>query len=101
MTTTCTHPPRYATDLTDAEWDVVAPHVNADPTIGSPRSVCMRCVVNALFYLDKTGCQWQMLPRDLPKYGTVALPRPPLGRGRHARTDAYRTTTIAAGPVWP
>ena len=71
MNTTCTHPTSYATDLTDAEWDLVAPHVNHDPVIGSPRSVCMRCVVNALFYLDKTGCQWQMLPRDLPNYGTV------------------------------
>jgi putative transposase len=71
MNTSCTHPTRYATDLTDAEWDVVAPYVNADPAIGSPRSVCMRCVVNALFYIDKTGCQWQMLPSDLPNYGTV------------------------------
>jgi putative transposase len=71
MNTSCTHPTRYATDLTDAEWDVVAPYVNADPAIGSPRSVCMRCVVNALFYIDKTGCQWNMLPSDLPNYGTV------------------------------
>ncbi len=71
MNTSCTHPTRYATDLTDAEWDVVAPYVNADPAIRSPRSVCMRCVVNALFYIDKTGCQWNMLPSDLPNYGTV------------------------------
>jgi putative transposase len=71
MNTTCTHPTRYATDLTDAEWEVVAPFVNRDPAIGAPRSVCMRCVVNALFYLDKTGCQWNMLPSDLPNYGTV------------------------------
>jgi putative transposase len=70
MNTTCTHPTRYPTDLTDAAWDVVAPHVNADPAIGAPRSVCMRCVMNALFYLDKTGCQWNMLPSDFPNYGT-------------------------------
>ncbi len=71
MNTSCTHPTRYPTDLTDAEWDLVAPYVNADPQIGSPRTVCIRCVVNALFYIDKTGCQWQMLPGDLPNYGTV------------------------------
>ncbi len=71
MNTRCTHPTNYATDLTAAEWEVVAPYVNADPAIGSPRTVCMRCVVNALFYIDKTGCQWQMLPPDLPTYGTV------------------------------
>lgn len=75
MNTSCTHPTRYPTDLTDAEWDVVAPYVNADPKIGSPRSVCMRCVVNALFYLDKTGWTQRvprnMVPSDLPNYGTV------------------------------
>ena len=71
MNIDCTHPTHYSTDLTDAEWDVIAPYVQPDPSIGSPRSVCMRCVVNALFYIDKTGCQWQMLPGDLPNYGTV------------------------------
>ncbi len=71
MNTSCTHPTRYPTDLSDAEWAVVAPFVNNDPAIGAPRSVCMRCVMNALFYLDKTGCQWNMLPSDLPNYGTV------------------------------
>jgi putative transposase len=71
MNTTCTHPTSYPTDLTDAEWELVAPFVNTDPTIGSPRTVCMRCVLNAVFYIDKTGCQWNMLPSDLPNYGTV------------------------------
>lgn len=71
MNTTCTHPTSYATDLTDAEWAIVAPYINHDPKIGSPRAVCMRCVMNALFYIDKTGCQWNLLPKDLPNYGTV------------------------------
>ncbi len=71
MNTSCMHPTSYPTDLTDAEWDVIAPYINADPQIGAPRSVCMRCVVNALFYINKTGCQWQMLPSNLPNYGTV------------------------------
>jgi putative transposase len=71
MNTTCTHPTSYATDWTDAEWEIVAPYINHDPKIGSPRDVCMRCVMNALFYLDKTGCQWNLLPKDLPNYGTV------------------------------
>ena len=71
MNTTCTHPTTYPTNLTDAEWELVAPFINHDPALGSPRSVCMRCVLNALFYIDKTGCQWNMLRRDLPNYGTV------------------------------
>ena len=74
MNTSCKHPTTYPTDLTDAEWTVVAPFVNNDPAIGSPRLVCLRCLVNALFYVDKTGCQWNMLPSDLPNYGTVFYP---------------------------
>lgn len=71
MNTTCTHPTTYSTDMNDAEWDSVAPYVNHDPKIGSPRDVCMRCVMNALFYIDRTGCQWNLLPKDFPNYGTV------------------------------
>ena len=71
MNTTCTHPTTYSTDMNDAEWEVVAPFINHDPKIGSPRDVCMRCVMNALFYIDRTGCQWNLLPKDLPNYGTV------------------------------
>lgn len=71
MNTTCTHPTNYPTDMTDAEWGIIAPYVAPDPKRGSPRDVCMRCVVNALFYLVKTGCQWRMLPNNFPNYGTV------------------------------
>ena len=46
-------------------------YVAPDPRIGSPRDVCMRCVVNAVLYLAKTGCQWRMLPTNFPNYGTV------------------------------
>lgn len=45
--------------------------VAPDPPLGAPRDVCMRCVVNALFYWVKTGCQWKLLPTNLPTYGTV------------------------------
>lgn len=71
MNTTCTHPTNYPTDMNDAEWAIIAPYVNHDPKIGSPRTVCIRCVVNAIFYINRTGCQWNMLPKDFPSYGTV------------------------------
>ncbi len=71
MNTTCTHPTNYPSDMNDAEWSIIEPYVNQDPKIGSPRTVCMRCVVNTLFYINRTGCQWNMLPKDLPNYGTV------------------------------
>ena len=58
MNTSGFHLTNDATDLTDAEWEIVAPSVNHDPQLGSPRTVCMRCVMNALVYIDKTGCQW-------------------------------------------
>ncbi len=67
----CTHPTRYPTDLTDAEWDLIKADVLARSHIGSPRLVCTRCVVNALLYLHKTGCQWKMIPSDFPHYSTV------------------------------
>lgn len=71
MNTTCTHDTSYPTDMNDAEWNIIAPYINHDPKIGSPKSVCMRCVMNTLFYIDRTGCQWNMIPQDLQNYGTA------------------------------
>ncbi len=67
----CTHPTSYPTDLTDAEWELIKGDVLARSHIGSPRTVCMRCVLNGLFYLDKTGCQWEMIPHDFPHHSTI------------------------------
>ncbi len=67
----CTHPTRYPTDLTDAEWNLIKDDVLARSHIGAPRTVCTRCVVNALLYLHKTGCQWKMIPSDFPYSSTV------------------------------
>ncbi len=67
----CTHRTRYSTDVPDAEWDLIKDDVLARSHIGSPRLVCTRCVVNALLYLHKTGCQWKMIPSDFPHYSTV------------------------------
>ncbi len=67
----CTHATHYRTDLTDAEWELIKDDVLARSHIGAPRTVCTRCVVNALLYLHKTGCQWEMLPHDFPNYSTV------------------------------
>ena len=67
----CTHLTRYPTDLTDAEWNLIKDDVLARSHIGAPRTVCTRCVVNALLYLHKTGCQWKMIPSDFPHYSTV------------------------------
>ena len=62
---------RYASDVTDREWGLIAPHLPPPRRIGRPRTADLREVVNAIFYLATTGCQWRMLPRDLPPTSTV------------------------------
>ena len=60
---------RYQTDLTDAQWELVRPHVYA--ATGQPPSVDRREVVNAVLYQTRTGCQWRMLPKEFPFWSTV------------------------------
>lgn len=65
---------RYPSDLTDEEWEIVQPILEQlDPhTRGRPREVDLREVLNAIFYLNKTGCQWRYLPKDFPHYTMVS-----------------------------
>ena len=62
---------RYDSDMTDAEWSVLEALIPAAKPGGRPRSVNIREVVNAIFYLLKTGCQWRMLPKEFPHWSTV------------------------------
>jgi len=61
----------YKTDLTDAQWAVVEPLVPPAKHGGRHREVDIREVFNTIFYLNKTGCQWDMLPHDLLPKSTV------------------------------
>jgi putative transposase len=61
----------YSTDLTDAQWEVVRPLIPPAKHGGRPREVDMRAVLNTLFYQNKTGCQWDLLPHDLLPKSTV------------------------------
>src|SRR5215207_5669966 len=65
---------RYPLDLTDEQWAIVGPML--PPTKqsirgGRPRTVDMREVINTILYLNRTGCQWDMLPHDLLPKSTV------------------------------
>jgi putative transposase len=60
----------YPSDLTDAQWEIVHPLIPVY-TVGRPREVDMREVVNTILYLNRSGCQWDMLPHDLPAKSTV------------------------------
>ena len=62
---------RYGTDLTDAEWELIAPFLAPKAGPGAPRTVETRAVVDAIFYKLRTGCQWRYLPADFPNWVTV------------------------------
>ena len=62
---------RYDTDLTDAAWALVEPNLPAPLPGGRPRTTNLRAVVNAIFYVLRTGCQWRLLPHQFPPWGTV------------------------------
>lgn len=66
---------RYPSDLTDTQWAIIEPLLppNGSGTAsgGRPVAVEKREIINALLYLNRTGCQWRMLPKDFPKWGTV------------------------------
>lgn len=61
---------RYPSDLTDEQWSIIEPLIPIN-TEGRPRVVDMREVVDAILYLNRSGCQWDMLPHDLPAKSTV------------------------------
>jgi transposase len=61
----------YPSDVVDAEWDVIAPLLPKARSGGRPRTADLRHVVNAIFYVSRSGCAWRMLPTDFPPYQTV------------------------------
>src|SRR5215210_6815490 len=61
----------YPTDLSDAEWNHIAPHLPAPEGHGRPRTHDLREILNAVFYVLKSGCQWRLLPHDFPRWPTV------------------------------
>jgi putative transposase len=60
----------YPSDITDAQWTLIEPHLPVYPG-GRPRKTDLRDVVNAVFYILRTGCQWRYLPKDFPPKSTV------------------------------
>lgn len=61
----------YPSDLTDAQWELTELLIPPAKPGGRPRGVSMREVINAMLYLNRAGCQWDMLPNDLPAKSTV------------------------------
>src|SRR5438105_3877180 len=61
----------YTTDLTDEQWALLQPLLPARKIRGRPRTVAMRRIVNAIFYIVRNGCLWRDLPHDFPPWTTV------------------------------
>jgi transposase len=61
----------YRSDLSDEQWELIELVIPKAQRGGRPRGVNMREVVNAMLYINRTGCQWEMLPHDFPPKSTV------------------------------
>jgi putative transposase len=61
----------YQTDLSDAEWSCLEPHLAAPKATGRPKMHATREILNAIFYVVRGGCPWRLLPNDFPPWKTV------------------------------
>jgi putative transposase len=61
----------YQTDLSDAEWACIEPHLPAPKAPGRPRVHPLREILDAIFYIVRSGCAWRLLPHDFPPWKTI------------------------------
>ncbi len=61
----------YQSDLTDAEWSYIEPHLPTSAAPGRPRVHALREIVDAIFYILRSGCAWRLLPNDFPPWKTI------------------------------
>jgi len=62
---------QYPSSVTDEQWQFIYPLLPPASRVGRPREICRRQVINAILYVNRTGCQWRQLPHDFPKWRTV------------------------------
>lgn len=62
---------QYPSDLTDAQWELIAPFIPPPKPGGRPVEHTRRTIVDAILYVSRTGCQWRALPHDFPPWSTV------------------------------
>ena len=61
----------YQSDLSDEEWSFLEPHLPIPIATGRPKMHSAREILNAIFYVLKSGCQWRLLPHEFPRWPTV------------------------------
>lgn len=91
---------RYPSNVTDEQWSIVEPLLPPQKRRGRRRRIGSRAVIDAIFYLLRTGCQWRQLPSDFPAWSTVywyfrSWQR--TGVWVRLRRELYRLTRIRSG----
>src|SRR5262249_6147919 len=66
-----TEPTNYPTDLSDEQWQILHRLLPKPSGRGAPQTICRRAILNAIFYVLRSGCAWRLLPHDFPKWKTV------------------------------
>ena len=61
----------YSSDLSDEEWAILGPLITPGIQAGHPQTIELRRIVDAAFYLLRTGCQWRAIPQEFPPWSTV------------------------------
>jgi putative transposase len=61
----------YQTDLSDAEWSCLEFHLSAPKATGRPRVYPLREIINAIYYVVRSGCSWRLLPHNFPAWRSV------------------------------
>ena len=67
----CLLSPPYPSDLSDREWEILVPLIPPAKPSSCPRKWSIQKILNAVFYVLRSGCQWRLLPRDFPPWSTV------------------------------
>ena len=63
----------YQTDLSDAEWSYIEPHLPNPGAPERPRVHALREILDAIFYIVRSGCAWRLLPHDFPSWKTIQI----------------------------
>jgi transposase len=89
----------YQTDLTDAQWSCLESYLPAPKASGRPRIYPSREILDAIFYVLRSGCAWRLLPHDLERRGRRSTTTcASLAPGRDVGKDARRLAPARASP---
>ncbi|MDP9476230.1 MAG: transposase, partial [Actinomycetota bacterium] len=61
----------YPTELSDEEWRCIEPHLPTQRAVGRPRRHSLREILDAVFYIVRSGCAWRLLPHEFPPWKTI------------------------------